>query len=131
MEMWNGWAFLTSTGPMGPPGLLISWLSVLVGETVGPLPIRTGEVKLGYLLEVFPSRGIILYVSFRFTTTGSWKICAPLCAASVTITFKIIIWRACIVPLQAATPPAIFGLIGGMMIGRVRLINNFEENFRW
>ena len=46
-------------------------------------------------------------------------------AASVTITFKAIFWRACAVHLPAATPSAIGKSIGGMMIGRVWLINNF------
>ena len=46
MEVWNGWAFLTSTGPMGPLGLLISWLLVPVGDIEGPSPIRNGELNL-------------------------------------------------------------------------------------
>ena len=33
MEVWNGWAFLISTEAMGPLGLLISWILILVGET--------------------------------------------------------------------------------------------------
>ena len=131
MEVWNGWVFLTSTGPMGPLVLLISLLTALVGETVVPPSIRTGEFNLGDLLELFLSRGIVPYVSFRFTATGSRKIRVPLRATSVTITFEAIIWRACVVPLPAVIPSKIGGLIGGMTIGRVRLINNFSGGFCW
>ena len=125
MEVWNGWEFLNFTGLMGPHGLLISLLSVLSGETEVPPPIRTGEVNLGRLLEVFLSRGIVLYVSLRFTTVGSSKTRVPLHAASVPIFFETILWHACKVPILSATPPTIGGSIGRMMTGMVRLINNF------
>ena len=111
---------------MDPLGLLTSWLPVLVGETVVPPPIRTGEVNLGDLLEVFPSHGIVPFVSFRFTATGSLKKRAPLRATSVTITFEEIVWRACTVPLTATTPYTIGKLIGGMMTGMVHLIKKGE-----
>ena len=125
MEVWNGWAFLTFTGMMGTLVLLISLLPILVGETVVPQPIRTGEFNLRNLLELFPSRGIFPYLSFRFTTTGYRKICVTLRVTSVTTTFNAIIWSACTVSLPAVIPSEIDGLIGRMMIGRVRLINNF------
>ena len=131
MEVWNGWALLTSTGPMGPLGLLISLLPFLVGEAVVPPPIRTREVNLGDILEVFLSRGIVPNMSFRFTAAGSRKIRVLLRATSGTITFEAIVWRACVVPLPAAIPSKISGLIGRMMIGRVRLINNFCGGFCW
>ena len=38
MEVSNGWALLTYSGPMDPLGLPISWLPILVGETEGPAP---------------------------------------------------------------------------------------------
>ena len=56
---------------------------------------------------------------------------APLCAAYVTITFKVGVWRACIVPLPSSNPSLIHGSIGRMMIRRVRLINNFVDNSRF
>ena len=40
-------------------------------------------------------------------------------AASMMITFEVGVWPTCIVPLPAATPSAIRGLIGGMMTGMV------------
>ena len=127
--MWNGWGFLTSTVPMGPLGLLIYWLTVLVVDMEGPPPTRTGEGNLGGILGFFPSRGIVPFVSFRFTIVGSWKTCAPLCAASMTTSFKAIVWRACKVPLLVATPYANGGSIGGMIPGMVRLINNYCGGF--
>ena len=115
MEVWNDWVFLTSTGPMGPLGQLISSVHVLFRETVVPPPIRTGEVNLGDILEVFLSHGIIHYVSFRFTVAGSQKIRVLLRATSGTITFEAIVWRACVVPLQVVIPSE---------IGLVKLPNN-------
>ena len=53
MEVWNIWAFLTSPEPVGPFGLIIYWLSVLVGETVVTPPTRTGELNLGDLMGFF------------------------------------------------------------------------------
>ena len=129
MEFWNGSVFPNSTGLMGPLGLLISWLLVLVAETVVPPTIITGEVNLGGVLEVFLSCGIVPFVSFRFTAAGSWKTCAPMCAASVTITFEEIVWHACAVPLPATPPSEIGGIIGGMMTRMVRFINNFCGGF--
>ena len=85
MEVWNGWAFLTSTGLMGLLGLLIFWLPVLVGETEGPQQIQTGEVNTGGILEVFASCGIFSSVSLWFTAVGYRETHAPLRAASVTI----------------------------------------------
>ena len=131
MEVWNGWAFLTSTVPMSLIGLIIYWLPVLVERTEAPPPIRTREVNLGGLLEVFPYRGIVPSVYFRFTAAGSRKKRAPLRAVSVTITFGAIVWRACEVPLPAATPSTIGGLTDGMMNGMARLIIFFVENFCW
>ena len=81
----------------------------------------------GDLMEVFLTHEIYPPMSFRFTSAGSQKTCAPLRAASVTITFEKNVWRACVVPL----PDAMDGSIGGIMIGRVGLINNFVDNFRW
>ena len=47
IEVWSGWTFLTSSGPMVPLGLPIFWLPILVGETEGPPLIQTGVVILG------------------------------------------------------------------------------------
>ena len=129
MEVWNGWVFLTSTGPMGPLGILISFLLFLVGETEVPPLIRTGGVNLEGLMEVFLSRGIFLSVSFRFTTTWFWKARALLHAASVTISFNTIVWRAWKVLLLSADPSAIGGSIYEMLNEMVRLINKFCGEF--
>ena len=94
MEVSNGWASLTSCGLMEPAGLSIYWPPILVGETKGPAPIQTELVNLGSILKVFPSRGIVLSVSFQFTTVGSLKIRAPMCIASVPISLEIIVWCA-------------------------------------
>ena len=50
-------------------------------------------------------------------------------AASMTITFEAIVWRAYVVPVPAATSSVIDGRIGGMMIGRFQLINNVSGEF--
>ena len=77
MEVWNIWAFLTSTRPVGPFGMIISWLPVLVGKTVVTPPIINGELNLGYLMEVFPSRGFFLSLTVRIMYLGFRKIHAP------------------------------------------------------
>ena len=118
---------------MEPLGLPISWLPILVGETKGPTPIRTGLVNLGGVLTVFPSRGIVLSVSLQFTTGGSLKTPAALRTASVTISFKRIVHTAWIVPPLIATPSVVFWLINRMMTGMIsgmsRLINNLCGEF--
>ena len=50
-------------------------------------------------------------------------------AASVTISFEVIVWRACKVSLLDAIPSSIGGSIDWMMTGMVRLINNFCWEF--
>ena len=59
MEVLNIWAFIDSTEPVGPFGLPIFWIPFLVGETVVPPPIITGEFNLGYLMEVLLSLGVV------------------------------------------------------------------------
>ena len=125
MEVWNIWAFLTFTEPMVPFGMIIYWLHVLFGETVVPPPIRTGEVNMGDIMEVLQSREAVTSMSVRFMSERFRKTCVLLRVASVTITFKACVWRSCVVPLLDLIPPAISGSIGGMITGRVRLINNF------
>ena len=49
MEVPNGWAFLTSSGPMEQLGLPISWFPMLFGGTEVLPPLRTGVVNLGGL----------------------------------------------------------------------------------
>ena len=129
MDVLNIWAFLTYIELVGPFGLVISWLLVLVWETVVPPPIITGEFKLGDPMEVLPSYRFFPSVSCRIMSTGVRKTRTPLRATSVIITFKAIVWHACVVPLPAATPSEIHGSIGGMIIGRVWLINNLCGEF--
>ena len=45
------------------------------------------DIQSGGILEVFPYRGIVLSVSFQFTTTGSWKTRVPLRVVSMTSPF--------------------------------------------
>ena len=54
-------------------GLPIYWLPILVGETKGPAPVHTGVFDMRWFPTVFSSHGIILSVSFQFTTGGSLK----------------------------------------------------------
>ena len=114
-------------------GLTIYWLPILVGETKGPVPIRTGVVVPGGISTVFLSRGIVLPVSFQFTTRGSLKTRAALRAASVTIYIERTVCTACKVPPLSATPTTFVCLARGMttrMISRMsRLINNFCGEF--
>ena len=114
-------------------GLPIYWLPILVGDTEGPAPIRNGVVNLGGIPTVFLSRGIVLSVSFQFTTGESLKTCTALRAASVTISSERIVRTACKVPPLAATPYAVIWLIGGMTTGMIsgmsQLINNFFGEF--
>ena len=93
MEVWNIWAFLTSTGPVGPFGMTISWIPVLVGDAVVPPQIRTGELNLWKLMEVFLYRGMVPSLPILITSTGDRKTRALLRAASRTITFEVGVWR--------------------------------------
>ena len=101
-EVWNIWAFLTSTGPGGPFGTPISWHPTIVGETVVPPTIRTGKFNLGELMEVLLFRGVVPSLYVQLTHPGVRKTRAPLSATSVTITFKAGFWHSCVVPLLAA-----------------------------
>ena len=123
MEVLNIWTLLTSIETVGNFGIPIYWLPVLIGEMVVPAPIRTGEFNLGGVMEVYTSRGVVLSLPIWLTSLGVRKTRAPLHAASVTITFKVGGWHACVVPLPAATPSGICGSIGSMMIEMVWLIN--------
>ena len=129
MKVLTIWEFLTSTEPVGPFGPTISWLPILVGETEIPPQIRTGEFCLGEIMEVFPSLGVVTSITVRIKSLGVREMHAPLRATSVTITFEVGVWPTCVVPLPTATPSETSGLIGGMMTGMVRLINNFCADF--
>ena len=131
MEVWNIWAFLTSTGPVGPFGLIISYIPILVGEVVVPLPIRTEEFNLRYLMGVLPSCGVVPSLPDQVTPPGVRKTRAPLRAVSVTINFEAGVWRVCVFPLPDATPSEIRRSIVRMMTGRIRFINIFVEIFCW
>ena len=127
MEVPNGWASLTSWGPMDSLRLPIYWLSILVGETEGLEPIWTGLVNLGVITILFPYGGLFSSVFIQFTAVEYLKTCAALRAASVPISFERIVRRACKVPVLAATPSAIRGAGGmtnGMISGMSRSINN-------
>ena len=102
---------------------------MLVGETEGTAPIRTGVVNLGGGgLTVFLSCEFIPYVYFQFTNGGPLKTRPALHAASMTIYFEIIVQTACKVPPLAATSSAVVWLISGMTTGMIsrmiRLINS-------
>ena len=89
MEMLNIWVFLTSTEPVSPFGMTISWLLVLVGDTVVPPPIRTGEFSLGYLMEVLQLCGVVPSLPVLLISPGVRKLCALLIVVSVMITFEV------------------------------------------
>ena len=84
MEVLNVWAFLTSTEPVGHFGMPISWLPILVGDTVVPPPIRTRKFNLGDLMEVFPYRGVVPSLPIRLMSPGFRKTGALLRTASVS-----------------------------------------------
>ena len=115
---------------MDPLGLKMSWLPILDEKIEGQAPIRSGVVNLGGVSTLFPSHGIIMSMSFQFTTVGYLKTRAVLRAASVTISFELIVRTTCKVPPLAVTPPTIGGMMTGMISGMIWLINNVEENFR-
>ena len=129
MEVLNIWEFLSSTRPVGPFGVPISWLPIFIVEMVVPVPIRTGKFNLGDLMEVFLSCDMVLSLTVRLAPPGVHKTRSLLRAASTMITFEVGVWRACGFALPAAIPFGICGSIGMVMIGRVRLINNFCGEF--
>ena len=113
---------------MDPLGLILSWFPVLLGELVVLSPIRNREVNLEDPRAFFLSRGVVLYVPFCLMSERVWKICAVLRTASVTISFKRIVRRACKVSTLPAVYSAIVWSIGGietrMISGMSRLINS-------
>ena len=125
MEVFNIWAFLNSTEPVGPFRIIVSWIPALVWDMVIPPKIRTGSFNLGDLMEVFPSYDVVPSLPVRLMSPGFRKMRALLDAVSVMITFKVVVWCACKVPLQAATTSEIRGEIGVVMIRMVWLINKF------
>ena len=131
MEVLNIWSFLTSTEPVGPFGLTITWFPVLLGETVVIPPIRTGEFSLGGLITRFLSHGVVLSLPVLHTLPGFRKTCALLHAASVTTPFKVGAECACGVLPQVATPSGICGSIFVVLTRMVRLLNDFVANFCW
>ena len=80
-------------------------------------------------MEVFLTRGMVQSLPVRLTSPGVWKTRVLLRVASVMITFKLGVWRTCVVPLQATTPSGIRWSIGVVMIRMVWLINNFCGEF--
>ena len=127
--MSNGWASLLHWRPMDTLRLIISWLPVLLGEPVVLPPIRTGESNLVDPMTVLPSRGVVPPMTFRITYVGVWETHEALRAASVTISFKTIVWLACKVsPLPAASSSIVWS-VGGIATGMNRLINNLRREF--
>ena len=131
LEVLNIWVFLTSTEPVGPCGLTISWLPVLVGETMVPPPTRTGEFILGDLTEVLQSLNVVLSLPVLLTPPGFQRTRALLRTASVMNTSKVCVRCVWGVPTQVTTPSGIWGSIAGVMIGRVRLLYIFVASLRW
>ena len=133
MGVSNGWASLIHWGPMDPLGLMISWLLVLIGEPVVLPPIRTGEANLVDPMSVLPSRGVVPSVPCRLASAGVCKSCAALHNASVTISFKRIVWHACkFSSLPAASSVIVWsigGIAAGMISGMSLLINNLCGEF--
>ena len=118
---------------MEPLGLIISWLPVLLGETVVLPLLQTGEVNLVDPTELLTSHVVVPSVPFRRTSAGVRKICAALRTASVTTSFETIIRRACKVsPLPATSSTIVWsigGMTTGMMSGMSPLINNLRGEF--
>ena len=118
---------------MGLLGPSISWLLLLIGETEGPVPIKTGVVALGEILIVFLSRKIVPPMFFQFTTGGSLKTRPVLRSAPVTIYLWITTRTAFKVLPLVVTPYMVVWLTGGMTDGMIdgtsRLVNNLCGEF--
>ena len=118
---------------MDPLGLIIYCFPVLLGEPVVLTPTRTGEVNLVDPMSVLPSQGVVTSVPFRIMSAGVQKTCAALRAMSVTISFEIIVQRACkLFPLPAASFAIVWlirGITTGMIYGMSQLINNLYGEF--
>ena len=106
---------------------------MLILVTEDPVPIQTGVVALGGIPAVFLSRGIVLPVSFQFTTGGSLEKRAALRAAPVTISLWRTARNACKFLTLVATLSVVVWLTGGMtaemIAGIFWLVNNLCAKF--
>ena len=126
MEVSNILVSPTSTEPVDPCGLTISWIIVLVGKAVVP-PIINGPFPGS---EIFPSHRVLIYLPVLLTCPhGFRRMCVLLHDASVMTGLVLGTVRTWRVPPQVANMSGIWGLIGMVMIGRLRLINNFCWKF--
>ena len=121
MEVLNIWVSLTSTEPVDPCGFTISWIPIIVRDTVPP--IGTGPFPIP---EMLLSCGVVPSVPVLLTCSrGVWRTRTLLHAAYVMTGFVVGVILALGVPPQVATSYGIRGSISVVMIGRVRLINDF------
>ena len=110
-------------------------LTMLIGGTEGPVLVLTWAVVLGVIPAVFLSTGIVLPVSFQFTTGGSLKTLAALRVAPM----KISLWKNTHTVYKAlplvATPSAVVWLTDGMrpwiIAGISLFVNDFCGEFPW
>ena len=74
-------------------GLLISCVPVRAWEMEVLLEIGLGGFNIAVATSELTSRGVDLSLPMWLTFLGAQKIHAPLCTASVTLTFGSIVWR--------------------------------------
>ena len=74
-------------------GLLISCAPVRPWEMEVLLEIGLGGFNIAVATAELTSRGVDPSLPMRLTFLGSQKIHAPLCTASVTLTFGSTVWR--------------------------------------
>ena len=124
MEVLNIWVFSTYIEPVIPCGMRIYWLPILVGDTEVP-PIRTGKFSKEYLTEILQWFGVLPSLPVLLTWPGIRRDRALLRAASVMTSLVWGVARLIVDAPEVATLLSIWGSIDLVMIGRVRLINNF------
>ena len=91
------------------------------------------RINLAVAKAVLTSRGVEPYLPVRLTSLGVRKMCAPLRAASVAISFGSTIWQAPKVSWIPGTSSVTSWSIGWiapwMIFGKNRFFNNFCGQF--
>ena len=89
----SGSAFFALFAIMDRLGLIISCVPVRTGEMEVLLELGLGGFNLAVATEDLTSHGVDPSLPVRLTFLGVQKTRVPLCAASVTLTSGIIVWR--------------------------------------
>ena len=114
-------------------GLKISWFPVCFRESDVSIKFGLWRVNLAVATAVLTSRDRELSLPVQFTSLGVREMRAPLCAATVTISFWSTIWRApkisWIPGTSTVTSWSIGQIASWMIFGTNRFFNNFCANF--